>query len=53
MSQAPTEPSADLRQLASMLWQMFIALRAEGFSETQALKVIGEVLAASNGGGEQ
>lgn len=43
----PTEPSADLRQLASLYYQMFVALVAEGFTEPQALKVIGSVIAAS------
>jgi hypothetical protein len=46
----PTEPSADLRQAASALWQMFVALRSEGFNEQQALVVIGQVLAANSGG---
>lgn len=40
----PTEPSADLREAASAMWQMFVALQNEGFSETQALTVIGHVL---------
>ena len=43
----PTEPSADLRELASALWQMFVALCNEGFDERQALVVIGQVLAAN------
>lgn len=43
----PTEPSADLRQLASILWQTYVALTTEGFSERQALRVIADLLAAS------
>lgn len=41
----PTEPSADLRAMASTLWQTFVALQQEGFSESQALKIIGEIIA--------
>ncbi len=47
-----TEPSADLRQFASVMWQMYTALTLEGFTEAQALVVIGRVL-ASNGPGSQ
>jgi hypothetical protein len=41
-----TEPSADLRQLASLLRQMFVALVNEGFNDREALSVIGTVVAA-------
>lgn len=44
----PTEPAADLRQMASFLWQTFVALRDEGFSESQALVLIGQMLAANS-----
>jgi hypothetical protein len=47
---APREPSADLRQLASMLHQTFIALVNEGFTEQQALIIIGQILVANAGG---
>lgn len=40
----PCEPSADLRQAASAMRQMFVALVNEGFSEDQALQIIGHVL---------
>ena len=53
MSNHPTEPSADLRQLAATLWQTFVALTSEGFSEAQALTIIGKMLAASQGGGSE
>jgi hypothetical protein len=53
MTQPDREPSADMRQFASAMHQMFIALTWEGFSEQQALIVIGQVLAASAGGGQQ
>lgn len=48
-SQGPVEPAADLRELARTLRQMYAALIAEGFSEDQALKVIGQILAANRG----
>lgn len=47
----PTEPAADIRQLASVLWQIFVALQAEGFTVHQALVVIGQVLAMQAQGG--
>lgn len=53
MSNHPTEPASDLRQLASALWQTFVALTQEGFSEQQALIIIGQMLAASQMGGGQ
>lgn len=48
----PTEPSAELRQMASMLWQTFVALTGEGFSEQQALVIIGQMLAGAQSGGD-
>lgn len=51
MSGVPMEPSADLRQMANMLRQMYIALTAEGFSEQQALIVIGQIIAANGDDG--
>lgn len=44
-----TEPSADLRQAASVCWQMFVALRMEGFTEQQTLVIIGQMIAAQGG----
>lgn len=46
----PREPSADIRQAASALRQMYVALTMEGFDERQALVIIGQVLAANSGG---
>lgn len=46
-SRPPVEPSADLRQFASGVRQMYVALINEGFTERQALAVIGTALAAS------
>lgn len=48
----PTEPSADHRAAASALWQMFVALTAEGFTEAQALQIVGVVVSSHFGGGE-
>lgn len=50
MSNGPIEPTADLRTLANMLRQTFLALNQEGFSEQQALAIIGQILAANAGG---
>lgn len=44
---APYEPTADMRQLAKMMRDMYQALLAEGFSDRQALSVLGEVVTAS------
>lgn len=41
------EPSADMRVLAKMLRDLFLALRAEGFSNREALAVVGQVIAAN------
>jgi len=41
------EPSSDLRQWANFHRQMFVALTGEGFTEDQALTLVGEVLAAA------
>jgi hypothetical protein len=39
--------------MASLLWQTFTALTMEGFTEQQALIIIGQMLGASMGGGEK
>lgn len=41
------EPTAEIRELASALHQTFVALTREGFTEKQALAIIGQMLAAS------
>jgi len=41
---APVEPSADLRTFANFLHQAYVALVAEGFTEKQALAVLGTVI---------
>ena len=42
-----TEPSAEWRVFASNMRQMFVALMKEGFTERQALAIIGQGLAAA------
>lgn len=49
MGSAPVEPSADKRQVAHELREMYLALRQEGFTKTEALTVIGQILAAASG----
>jgi hypothetical protein len=52
MPNTPTEPAAELRALAAMMWQTFVALQAEGFTEKQAIAIIGQMLAANANGDE-
>ena len=47
---APQEPSADIRQAASAIRQIFVALMMEGFDERQALVIVGQVLATGQSG---
>lgn len=46
----PVEPSADLREAASVLRQTYVALVEEGFTVDEALKIIGQILAGQQGG---
>lgn len=41
------EPSAEVRAAAHQLRETFIALTFEGFSEAQAIAILGAMLAAS------
>jgi hypothetical protein len=41
------EPSADQRAMAKMFFQMFVAFVDEGFTERQALIMIGQIMAAN------
>lgn len=43
------EPSSDLRQAASQLFELFVALIDQGFTEQQALIVVGQVISANSG----
>ena len=47
-SQGPIEPSAVQREVARAVRQIFVALVAEGFTEDQALKIVGEILRAQS-----
>ena len=50
----PVEASADLRMAAKNLRQLYLALIYEGFTEQQALAIVGNVVAAGiiGGGGQ-
>lgn len=43
------EPSGDMRQMAAGLMQMYQALIQAGFTEVQAMQIIGTAIAASIG----
>lgn len=45
------EPSADVRQGAKAMYQLFIALVQEGFTEAQALKMVSVMVQAQISGG--
>lgn len=47
MPNAPIEPSAALREVAHNLREMFLALVAEGFTEAQALTIVGQAMQAA------
>ena len=50
MTNGPVEPSADAREFARACHQIFVALSLEGFTEQQALVVIGQMIAANTKG---
>jgi len=50
MTNGPIEPSADAREFAGACFQIYTALTLEGFSEQQALVIIGQMIAANQGG---
>ena len=43
----PREPAAAMRVAAATMREMFIALLNEGFTEDQALRIVGQILEAS------
>lgn len=50
----PIEPSADARQAAYQMRQMYLALINEGFPDDQALALVAQmILAAGMNGGHQ
>lgn len=50
MTNGPMEPSADMRELANNLRQMYVALTGEGFTAQEALTIIGQAITAHGGG---
>lgn len=48
MTNGPIEPSADKRQAAHELREIYIALVAEGFTAHEALVIIGQILATGS-----
>lgn len=48
----PVEPAAAFRGMARELRQVYIALINEGFTEHEALAIIGQIIAAQAGGGK-
>jgi len=49
MTSPPMEPAAEIRRLANAVRQVYVALINEGFSEAQALTVVGQILIANAG----
>jgi hypothetical protein len=52
VANGPMEPSAEMRKGANRLRQLFIALTNEGFTEKQALVIIGQILASQRKDGD-
>lgn len=46
----PTEPNADMRLAARTAWQAYSAFIEQGFTEQQALYLVGEMLTSTGGG---
>ena len=49
MTNGPVEPSADLREVASFWRQTYVALINEGFTEREAVAILGHIIAAAIG----
>jgi hypothetical protein len=47
------EPAADMRTAARQLREYYVALVREGFTESEALRIIGMVLAGFRDNGEK
>lgn len=45
MINGPVEPNADMRVAAREVHEMYIALKEEGFTEREALTIIGHIIA--------
>ena len=52
MGKSQYEPSASARVMAKQLYDMFMALKLEGFSEDEALSIIAMCIHSSNLRGE-
>jgi len=50
VSNGPIEPPAGMRSAGREIYQLFVSLTQGGFTEDQALRVIGHMLANANGG---
>jgi hypothetical protein len=50
MDRPKMEPNADVRSIANTLRQMYVALLDEGFTEQQALVLLGQTISASIAG---
>lgn len=53
MTNGPIEPRSDMRQAAAGLMEMFVSLKNAGFTEHQALVIIGHMLSGGQKGGGQ
>lgn len=49
MSQSPEEASAEMRQMARVFRDMYVALVAEGFTAAEALTIIGHAISGARG----
>lgn len=49
VTNGPIEPAADLRAAAKIYFGIFTALQQEGFTEQQALVVVGQIIQAQIG----
>lgn len=47
----PVEPPAEMRTLALTLRQMYVALVEQGFTEAEAMQIVGVTVATTLGGG--
>lgn len=52
MNNGPVETGRRPTRTRSALFQTFVALQQEGFTESQALVIIGQILAANSSGGQ-
>lgn len=46
--QVPVEPSADQRRFARTMYAQFVALTRSGFTESQALMIIGSMITGAS-----